>query len=364
MKRWCLCVLVCLMICSMGAAQGASKWGMSGEMHEFLRRAGVYNDYTDIRSGYDRTAPCFPFVASNGEHNVLVVVRRTDEGQLQQVGRYPRAVLQPGAGRAAECWLGDNGNGVQLKSMWSSTGDYVRLGWDDDDTVRAEEDLLLREAKIGKMTFLLQEDKCAYTVSDGNDSAQWLTAGIRVSEFCWDMMPESVNEVLQLNFIYEMIGESGMFDGRYTADLQKSKRLAVYAAPGENAWRGAMGRAEVSLKEPFDVLGEDNGWWLVEYEISLTQRRVGYVHPAENSGEDVLPLQWKGCWVELCCDAEVTDDPHGIGEILVTLQKGQSVWCYGSVNAFWAYVETEAEGKAARGFIPLASIASGDRVIE
>lgn len=363
MKKTYFSALLCLLLLWCGGAL-ASKWGMSGEMHDFLKQSGQYGDYTDIRSGYDRSAPCFPFIASNGENSQLVVVRRNAKGELEQVGRYPAAVLQPSAGRKAECWLGDEGNGIQLTPMWGNTGDYMRIGWDDTDEERAGENLLLRAAEIGELTFILREDKAGYLVSDGADEVLWATGGIRASEFCWAMMPETLEDVLDCNQVYDMIGVSGVFDGRHTVDLHKSRNLPVYAAPSEEAWRGVNGRAMVSLKEPFDVLGMEDGWWLIEYDITPARRRIGYVRIPENAGHEAAPLSPTVTVITLRCDAALTDDPHGGGETVTVLKKGTQLRCFGWANAFWAWVEAEAEGRAARGFIPISAVELNDQVIE
>lgn len=363
MRKMCFSALLCLVLLWCGGAL-ASRWGMSGEMHEFLKQSGQYRDYTDIRSGYDRSAPCFPFIASDGEHSQLVVVRRNSKGQLEQVGRYPTAVLQPSVGRKAECWLGDEGNGVHLTPMWGNTGDYVRIGWDDTDEERAEENLLLWEAEIGELTFILREDKAGYLVSDGLEEVLWATGGIRASEFCWAMIPETLEDVQACNQVYDMIGASGVFDGRHTVDLHKNRNLPVYAAPSEDAWRGAKGRAMVSLKEPFDVLDTVDGWWLIEYDITPAKRRIGYVRIPEGAETMAVPLSLRDAVITLRCDASLTDDPHGEGETVAVLRKGTQLRCFGWANAFWAWVETEVDGRAARGFIPISAVDLNDRVIE
>ena len=53
-------------------------------------------------------------------------------------------------------------------------------------------------------------------------------------------------------YLGERIGE---WRGSETVDAGIRVRLPVYAAPSRDAYRGANGKAEVSLKEPFEVYG-------------------------------------------------------------------------------------------------------------
>lgn len=80
---------------------------------------------------------------------------------------------------------------------------------------------------------------------------------------------------------------------------------------------------------------------LEEFNITLFPRNVGQV-TAINAAQSLLP------------SADVFDKQKtlsGVGEDMLA-----PVYAAPGINAFYAYVETKANGKAARGFVPLAAL--------
>lgn len=187
---------------------------------------------------------------------------------------------------------------------------------------------------------------------------RWLCvlAALALAVSCAGARAEEEKAIAALGYL----GESFRWENAQTADLQLAEMAPVYAAPSEDAWRGARGKAAVSLLEPFTVLGyapEDSRWRLIEYEISSKERRVGYI---------LWDDQWPGSAVELSetrvaatlkRDAVLTDDPWASGRAMATLPEGGSVTLLGSAKGGWLYVETSVDGQAARGFIPMETAA-------
>lgn len=161
--------------------------------------------------------------------------------------------------------------------------------------------------------------------------------------------------------------------GVQTMDLSVSARLPVYTAPSREAYRGANGRAEISLKEPFDIWGtlkdlSGNGktWLLIEYDIHAGKKRVGFVEKSalESFGSvnsDELVNVDLMMTVER--DTVVTDDPHGSMRRLATIDKGCEVGAICRLDDTWAYISTEIEGKRAYGFVKMSDLRMPEETI-
>lgn len=154
------------------------------------------------------------------------------------------------------------------------------------------------------------------------------------------------------------LGESFVWEQADVIDLQLPELVPVYAAPSEDAWRGANGKAAVSLTEPFIALGSvpESNWMFIEYEVSDTERRMGYIQWGDSWPRRVGELSEAGIGMTLSRDAILTDDPRASGRAMAELDKGVQVSALGYVDEGWLYVETAIGGKAARGFIPMASV--------
>lgn len=329
----------------------ADQWGMSGEMSEFLKRSGDYDDvrYPQLSSGYSREAEFMHFIVRKGSENLLVVLRRGDDGRLEEVGRYPGAVRPLPGGRTTEFWNGATENGIRLKSMWSELGEEYYFIWDGQEMV-------LDHANTGKVIITMRADGAGYAVNDGTDDERWLNRPLTLAEFRMDMLPQSSGEVLlwdmQLTYYEEMLD----YSRRVRANLGRNSTLPVYAAPCETAWRGADGKASVSLREPFDVLAAcGDGWYMVEYELSRAERRIGFVHGLEAEG--VQPMHMTAAVETMALSVHMTDDPHGTRRSMAFLPAGTKVEALGLLDAEWLCIRTQVDGREAWGFVPLCSVA-------
>ena len=146
-----------------------------------------------------------------------------------------------------------------------------------------------------------------------------------------------------------------VLEGRLV-DFPEGKRYAVYTGPGENYERANQDTAAVSTNGWIQVFGVENGYAMIQYAVSSTQNRIGYI------GGDSLPdsssvaaLEFAYMPVVLTREAELTDDPLGEKAPLRTLPAGtEARWL--AVMDGWAYLEWTDEGKPVRGFVPADAI--------
>ncbi len=132
------------------------------------------------------------------------------------------------------------------------------------------------------------------------------------------------------------------------------QKYAVYAAPDETALRGAGGKATVSTNDWIQVFGQEDGWVLIQYDISAAKMRFGYITAsALPQNASVSPLAFVPQEIEIVRQTAVTDDPLNSQEKITSLQQGQAN-CYflASLNEEWAYIQAETtQGQVYRGFV-------------
>lgn len=186
--------------------------------------------------------------------------------------------------------------------------------------------------------------------------------------------------------------------------LAENALIPVYAAPSEQAYRGANGKAAVSLKEPVRVLGKtlDDVWLLIEYDVSKTAHRVGWIRIKEDAKKVTYPSNsawlrsWDDLWesyqeesedelpyylhtlittapVVIKETANLTDDPRGERRTLGKVRAGEKMGAFFETKVdgkSWVYLLSQADGKQACGFVPGDAIEwkkgyhlEGDRLI-
>ncbi len=126
------------------------------------------------------------------------------------------------------------------------------------------------------------------------------------------------------------------------------QKYAVYAAPDETALRGAGGKATVSTNDWIQVFGQEDGWVLIQYDITAA---------ALPKNTSVSPLAFVPQEIDIVRQTAVTDDPLNSQEQITSLQQGQAN-CYflASLNEEWAYIQAETtQGQAFRGFVNKAA---------
>ena len=186
--------------------------------------------------------------------------------------------------------------------------------------------------------------------------------------------------------------DGAAFDAPLTLTAQDLKVpehtvFPVYSAPFEDAWRGAKGKAAVSVREP--VLGlaatRSRNWLMIEYEVTEKEGRIGWIRIGEEpeamhfehlrdwewdweeDEEEPGPEPWNALPVitvsELAVTSrrtQMTDDPRGGKRTVCTLEEGVRIGrlltCDLGRNGTWAYIRTEIDGKPACGFVPSGDV--------
>ena len=135
--------------------------------------------------------------------------------------------------------------------------------------------------------------------------------------------------------------------------LRSGEKYDVFSAPGRSSYRPASGKAVMSTNDWVQVFGVEDGWALVQYDISSGQMRFGYVDASVlPKGVQVPELVWAEIPYQIIASTSLTDDPLNSCKVLLQLQPGEEVTVLATMGQ-WLYVETEISGKPARGFIPM-----------
>lgn len=140
--------------------------------------------------------------------------------------------------------------------------------------------------------------------------------------------------------------------------LRPREKYDVFAAPGRDSYRAANGRAVMSTNDWVQIFGEEDGWVLVQYDISRDQMRFGYVDASVLPKDtEVQTLHWYDLPEQTVkVNINVTDDPLVSRNIIAYLNAGDTVKVLSSFGN-WYYIEmTNAQGEMLRGFIPQTCI--------
>ena len=128
------------------------------------------------------------------------------------------------------------------------------------------------------------------------------------------------------------------------------QKYPVYIGPGEEYGRAAGGKASVSTNDWIQVFGEENGYIMIQYDISSEKMRIGFIDASalpKKAAVEELVYEPVDAWTTE--RAKLTDDPLGAQTALATIAKDtQLLWL--ATMGDWAYVEIDAE-QLLRGFV-------------
>ena len=132
------------------------------------------------------------------------------------------------------------------------------------------------------------------------------------------------------------------------------KKYKVYSGPGEHYGQAANGKAIVSTNDWIQVFGEENGWVMIQYDISRERMRIGFIDAdALPKKAEVDELVYEPVSARLECDAAVTDDPlHSRAAIARLIEGERVVWL--ATMGEWAYIEKPED--LIRGFVPVEGL--------
>ena len=139
---------------------------------------------------------------------------------------------------------------------------------------------------------------------------------------------------------------------------------AVYTGPSDTYYRSGSGKAQYGAPGKARVYGEENGWFLIGYQTSSGQYRLGYIDASrvrdkmtEKSGDgQVRQLLFDYEPVSLTRACELTDDPVITRAPIDSLPAGQECFFLAELDRRWAYVELRTGREWKRGFVPLNAV--------
>ena len=130
------------------------------------------------------------------------------------------------------------------------------------------------------------------------------------------------------------------------------KKYAVYTGPGEDYVRSGNGKGSVSTTDWIQVFGEEDGWIMIQYDISSERYRIGYITAdALPKKASVKELDLRNAGEAYAVEnTEVTDDPLGSQGAIAQLRVGDRFMWLGTMGE-WAYIEFQQNGEKLRGFV-------------
>ena len=145
--------------------------------------------------------------------------------------------------------------------------------------------------------------------------------------------------------------------------LKMGETWPVYAGPDLMHPQAGAGKAKLSTKGWVQVLGNDYDRLLVQYAVSDTRLRIGWIDTeALEDGEwqraklyeKLHALAWRPCHTVV--DAALTDDPLLSRDAVIRLQENAPLQYLGRLGD-WAYVEVSDPAAPVCGFVPYDAIA-------
>ena len=129
------------------------------------------------------------------------------------------------------------------------------------------------------------------------------------------------------------------------------RKYEVYQGPGEGYGRSGNGKASVSTNDWIQVFGREDGWIMIQYDISSDHMRIGWIREsALPSGAQVADMRYSPADAYTTRSVGVTDDPMYSNDAVLTLPRGTWVVRL-AIMGDWAYIESST-GDLIRGFVP------------
>lgn len=303
---------------------------------------------------------CGLVMMTNGRVNVLCLIERSDDGQMRIVGRNYYAIR------------GESVPGFDSTPIDGSRNCVLDVFGDDYLLSFTRESgewriASLRDYSNGYMAYI-SSSRIRYIPGHAIDSEPGMifddekaknVYGVydnRFAAFSWHSFPGSVSEARQkLSNPPELPSD---FYSPVKLTLRANEQYDVFSAPGRDSLRAAGGKAVMSTNDWVQVFGQEDGWVLVQYDISSEQMRFGYVDASVLPRDrQIAALEWYDLPPQtLVNDANVTDDPLQSNTVLCRLQAGDYVQVLSSFGS-WYYIEaTDGYGRTLRGFVPQSSI--------
>ncbi len=137
------------------------------------------------------------------------------------------------------------------------------------------------------------------------------------------------------------------------------KKYDVYQGPGQEYGRAGSGKAVVSTNDWIQVFGEENGWIMIQYDITSDHMRIGWIAADALPGSaKVTLLRFTPILATATRQVTITDDPLFSLSAVGTLPQGTQInWL--ATMGDWAYIEL-AGVQMLRGFVPMSALSTVD----
>ncbi|MCH5287865.1 MAG: hypothetical protein J1E43_10610 [Christensenellaceae bacterium] len=348
MKRLLICLLLLMLPCAALADEAAGPLALFADNPDYAGYACVADNLSE--PPYDRVERG-RLIMGSGDHLQLVCVGLADG--VWRIGQTSTTALyQPGEEKAGEAVL-------------HGTAEGFTLFYPDEEYefILKDGEWALTFARVGGLTYDTFEG--GVEVSDGSSAVIWQVGGywdrnawVTLEDFNISLFPRSLDEVRRLNALRALISGGSSLQAEPVTEAAE-ELLPVYSAPAEDSWRAAEGKAAVSLRDTdgLRTYGLFDGWELIEYRVGLSRSRVGYI---QHEGEQYrMPF----ARVPVVADTEtwLTDDPGVSQTPVMTIPAGAELTALECYNPFYVYVETELNGQAIRGFVPLRDLLPADQ---
>ena len=358
MKKFLLMTLACLLFACSASANG---WGLRGGICDIVSQGDRYDGYlADADDGNQQVQGRYVnhAILKNRYHAVLIAALREDN-QWEAFEVSTTAVYQPADER------GQSPNGPELShnslGFTLAYGDSERyiFAWKDGDYFLTSVEYFVDPDPGYANSYSPHEGGLLFWQSGPANTflpigeALWETDGIPLQLFNIEQMPRTLMEVRNINMTSDALlaGDELLISDVWEGE-EDGKTLPVYSAPDKTSYRAASGKAAVSLKGEADILAVQDGWTLLQYEVSPRTSRIGWV---EGELSDDAEMIFASVPLVTAADTFLTDDPYVSQFEQVQIPKGTELTGLSCLGEFYAYVEYQGD-KLYQGFVPLKDL--------
>jgi hypothetical protein len=310
---------------------------LPGDMQQFLPEGYDFMDGILVEGGVAY------LLFHNGTYYYLYILQQDSAGVWQRVVRSDKALP---AGSGYHALAGDSANTVYVQQTENLYYTFSNL-----DGVWKLAGYFHLTAK-GEVFIEYEDDKI--TFHDYRKGTQSSAYGVYQRELRYlniRSIPFTLQEARATLSQVPVIPAGGMQAQR--VKFTGGQRFPVYSGPGSFYFRAANGKAAVSTNDWIQVFGVEDGWALIQYDVTSSRMRIGYIDAvALPKGTAVPQLRYTPQPMVLRHGAGLTDDPLFSKEALLQLPEGQEVNRLDGIGTSWALVELMDGQTLIRGFVP------------
>ena len=301
--------------------------------------------------------------ARNGQTNRLIHASENDKGEWKigwsNESALPQHAPDPEMPGAEFVKLIDRSNssyaGLKLKTAFSyrpqRNGCYEYVFQKHGNTWLLEEILYIDTDGTLLDNYRITEDGVIYKGWLTNDRKTFIEGRVQrdLRYFSCSAFPTDL-DVLR----YSLSNPPEIPAGTLSAEEIKfsgGKKYSVFSGPGEHYLRGGNGKAAVSTNDWIQVFGKENGWIMIQYDITSDHMRIGWINEsALPKNANVKNADFSKTIMHTAIQCNMTDDPlFSMNTILVVPADSETIWL--ATMGDWAYVEWNGSSQPVRGFL-------------